>query len=166
MGRYKYKTAFEKTIWKNKKVKDKMREMLKDGVTILKICESFNISPSTFYRWKSIYPEFEQFIIDCRTELTEEIKETLYKKAKGYKIELKETTETPDGEIIVKTKEQFIQSDQAMKMALSTLDPLNFGLEKQKLRAEIELIKTKTAALDDPDGAIEGALVTLLDAIK
>jgi hypothetical protein len=70
---------------------DKIEEMLKNGMDEKDIARHFGIAPQTFCEYKQKFPEFREFVIECRQSLIDEVKKSLAERARGYRyIEKKE----------------------------------------------------------------------------
>ena len=113
-----------------------------DTYTVAEVCNIVKIAPSTFYSWRSIYPDFfeglkraEETRIDF---IVTEAKKSLLKKIQGYTIKEQHITTIgtgkydANGKEIAKVKEQrtvdkHIQADtSAIIFALCNCDPDNW----------------------------------------
>lgn len=123
------------------------------------IAEKLKVSPETFSRYKTIFPELAEAVDNGKNNLVKELKNTLKKKARGFHYEETKITKihNPDDESDqewiekIEVNQKYAQPDTgAIHLLLKNLDPewrnddeatMNLKkeqLEIQKKRAEAE----------------------------
>jgi len=130
----------------------------KDGMTEKQIADKLGIAEDTLHRYKNLYSEFSECLKKGRENLLEELKESLYKRAMGYKTEeVKQLIrKTRAGKEITEvekyTKE--VHSDTCLIFALKNLDPENWR-DRRELQQDIKLNKPVIIVDDIPNIVIE-----------
>lgn len=105
-----------------------------DGLDEVQIALRLNISYASLKRYKNKYPEFEVALIKGKEHLVDELKNSLFERAKGFEYEeVKQYIEEIDGKQrkrVEKTKKH-IYSDQCLLFALKNIDPDNWRDKKE-----------------------------------
>ena len=78
------KSKYEESV---KPYLEDIKEFAENGATEKEMCEVLDISTSTFYEYKTKYPEFSRALKKGRKQLCLEIRGALAKKAKGFTYE-------------------------------------------------------------------------------
>jgi transcriptional regulator with XRE-family HTH domain len=131
----------------------------KDGLTEEQIANKLGIDEATLYRYKNKFCEFCEALKKGKENLLEELKETLYRRAMGYKVEevkhiIRKTKKGNDVQEVEKyTKE--VHSDTCLIFALKNLDPENWR-DRRELQQDIKLNKPVIIVDDIPNIVIEG----------
>ena len=83
-----------------------VRGWARDGYSDIQIAKNIGISQSTFYEWKSKFPEFSEAIKKGRAPVVIELEDALYKAGLGYEYKevVEEITRTGEGDNAVEIK--------------------------------------------------------------
>jgi SepF-like predicted cell division protein (DUF552 family) len=138
---------------------DRIPSWRKDGLTEEQVADKLGIAYSTFNYYKNEYLELMEALKKGKENLLEELKESLYKRAMGYKTEeVKQLIrKTRAGKEITEvekyTKE--IYSDTCLIFALKNLDPENWR-DRRELQQDVKLNKPVIIVDDIPNIITEG----------
>lgn len=122
---------------KNEKIKRGICETVKElNPTVRALCRRFGITTRTFYYWKmkdeAFRKAYEEAVQEYLTGLNIDAKKSLAKLVKGFTVTDTKTFYGSDqnGEAvivqIIETKREIPPSVEAVKFALTNLDPSNF----------------------------------------
>ena len=122
---------------KNEKIKRGICETVKElNPTVRALCRRFGITTRTFYYWKmkdeAFRKAYEEAVQEYLTGLNIDAKKSLAKLVKGFTVTDTKTFYGPDknGEAVIveviETKREIPPSVEAVKFALTNLDPSNF----------------------------------------
>ena len=94
----------------SQKIANQIFELLRtDTYTVAEVCRMVRIAPSTFYSWRSIYPNFADELKQAEAERTAffvvEAKRSLLKKIQGYTVQERYITTVGSGKFDVNGKE-------------------------------------------------------------
>ncbi len=122
---------------KNEKIKRGICETVKElNPTVRALCRRFGITTRTFYYWKmkdeAFRKAYEEAVQEYLTGLNIDAKKSLAKLVKGFTVTDTKTFYGSDknGEAVIvqviETKREIPPSVEAVKFALTNLDPSNF----------------------------------------
>ena len=94
----------------SKKIANQIFELLRtDTYTVAEVCRIVRIAPSTFYSWRSIYPNFADELKQAEAERTAflivEAKKSLLKRVQGYTVQENHITTIGSGKYDANGKE-------------------------------------------------------------
>jgi len=108
MAKSKYETAVLPRL-------EEVRSWIRDGATDKEVCRRLGITSSTFYLYKTKYPEFSETISKTKDVIDSEVVNAGYKRATGYFVDEEEKVYDGQGNLISrKVKSKYIAPDPRM----------------------------------------------------
>jgi hypothetical protein len=134
MGRKPYR--YEEVI--TQEIRDMIPKWKRMGNSDTYIAKQIGIGLTTLKKWKNTKPQFYALFAEGREQLLADLEESQYKKARGYKVQLKSyAVDSETGEVldnVININEKYIHSDSALKNSLARLDPKHWS--KKALEGE------------------------------
>ncbi len=127
---------------------DKIDKMLNDGASEKQCAEALGVSYPAFNKYKQEYPELRELCSKPRTQLIEDLRSALIKKALGMKVEKKKiySKKDEDGKEVKYTEitiDELPPDVAAINLALKNYDRDNWANDPQSLAIKREELALK-----------------------
>jgi len=135
---------------------DRIPSWRKDGLTELQVGKKLGISEDTLHRYKKLHSEFYESLKNGKELLIENLKESLFKRAMGYKVEetkqiFRKTKKGQDA-VYVERYTREVYSDTCLIFALKNLDPENWK-DRREIQQDInQTVQHLTIDIIDEEG--------------